>query len=118
NDPNGQTNASGHYDNSAFTVYTLPNPALGPSSLQCDSTHACALFVGADYNDFTQPHVLVPITFSDAASTTSSTSTTSTTVQSTTSSSSTSSSTTSTTAGGGNGTTTTTDPPGATTTTA
>ncbi len=42
-----------------YTVYSLPNSALGesPSSRPvCDLSDECVLYVGEDQNDFTQPH--------------------------------------------------------------
>jgi hypothetical protein len=50
--PNGSLSEKG------YTLYSLPNAALGEQSNWqpvCDATHQCVLFVGENQNDFTQP---------------------------------------------------------------
>src|SRR5262249_18469750 len=68
NDPGGQTDASGTLDWD-YTVFTLPNALFNGSSITCDATHLCSLFVGLDYNDFTAAKTLVPIDLAPAATT-------------------------------------------------
>jgi hypothetical protein len=67
------TNASGAYDNPSYTVLQLPDSIFPTTSITCDSTHPCSLYVGTDFNDFSAPHTLVPISFAAPASTTTTT---------------------------------------------
>ena len=51
--------SDGSVDYMAYTVYSLPNSALGESAggqPACDLSDECVLYIGQDYNDFTQPH--------------------------------------------------------------
>ena len=66
--------ASGTYTDDAYTYYSLPNDTFGGvDSITCDATHACDLVViQDDYNNFSNPHVNIPITFSAVAATTTS----------------------------------------------
>lgn len=78
------TNAPGDAaGDTGYTVYTIPNPAFQATTIQCDSANPCVLYVGVDQNNFSAPHVFVPITFAAATSTTTSTSTTSTSISTT-----------------------------------
>jgi len=64
-DPNG------HYDNTNYSVYQLPGPTIPTSSIQCDDTHACDLYVGDDLNNLSSSnHILLPIAFAAASTTT------------------------------------------------
>ncbi len=52
--PNGSFTVSG------YTLYSLPNAALGEQPNEqpiCNATNQCVLFVGQDQNDFTSPKV-------------------------------------------------------------
>jgi len=52
--------ANGSFSETAYTVYALPNSALGEQATWqpvCNATQQCVLFVGEDQNDFTQPKV-------------------------------------------------------------
>ena len=70
-DPSVSANAAGNYSNSAYTYYALPNATFGISDITCDATHACdLLLIQDDYNNFSNPHVLIPLTFSAVAATT------------------------------------------------
>ena len=66
--------ANGSFAESSYTIYALPNRALGESSTNipvCSATQPCVLFVGEDQNDFTQPKVFSkPFTVSGAGLTT------------------------------------------------
>lgn len=106
----GQSNAAGVVDVD-YKVWTLPNPAFVGTSITCDDTHPCVLYVGTDQSDFSgAPKTLIAISFAaGTGTTTTSTSTTSTTLAPTTTSS------TSTTTSGG--ATSTTSASGFTTTT-
>jgi hypothetical protein len=61
----------GSFATSGYTLYALPNAALGEAaSFQpvCSPTEACVLFVGENQNDFSQPKVFSqPFTFSSVA---------------------------------------------------
>ena len=59
-DPSGLTQG--------FKVYMLPGPSLPAGPTKCDPADPCLLFVGEDHNDFSKPHVFVPISFAAAAS--------------------------------------------------
>jgi hypothetical protein len=111
------TNTSGVYTNDAYVYWSLPNDALGISNITCDATHLCDLvLIQDDYNNFSNPHVSIPISFGDTGGTTttaSSTTTSSTTTSSTTTTAPTDTTTTTTEAS----TTTTTEPSTTTTTT-
>jgi hypothetical protein len=72
-DSSKKSNTAGTYTNNAYTYFTLPNEAIfgGPSAITCDSTNDCGLVViQDDYNNFNNPHVEIPITFSAVAATT------------------------------------------------
>ena len=45
-------------DNAGDTVglYALPDSSFQGSSITCNATHACVLYVGEDYTNFTAPH--------------------------------------------------------------
>jgi hypothetical protein len=69
----GQTNGAGVLDVD-YNVWTLPDPALSGTSITCDDTHPCVLYVGTDQQDFSgAPKTLIPISFAPAASTTTTT---------------------------------------------
>jgi hypothetical protein len=94
-DPFVSADTSGDYSNSEYHYTALPNSDLGVSNIVCDKDNPCDLLViQDDYNNFSNPHILIPISFSVSAETTTSPSTTLGTI----------------------GTTTTTAPAGATTT--
>ncbi|MHB8681849.1 MAG: Ig-like domain repeat protein [Acidimicrobiales bacterium] len=64
NDPNNPFfAANGSLDEKNFTVYELPNGALGegPNELACGTAQTpCVIFVGTDPNDFTVNHAFSP----------------------------------------------------------
>jgi hypothetical protein len=63
-DPSFDANISGNFSDPSYTYYSLPNDALGLSSIHCDATHLCdLLLIQDDYNNFSNPHVLIPLTF-------------------------------------------------------
>ena len=67
-----QPDGSVHYD--AYTVYRLPNPLFGSSSIRCDETTPCVLYVGQDHNDFGQPKLFsAPFTVAAGGGTTTTT---------------------------------------------
>jgi hypothetical protein len=48
----------GSFDVPAYTIYQLPNSALGEQANhapKCDRSQECVLYIGQDQNDFTQP---------------------------------------------------------------
>ena len=50
--------ANGSFSETSYTIYSLPNSALGESRTNtpvCSASQACVLFVGEDQNDFTRP---------------------------------------------------------------
>jgi hypothetical protein len=52
--------ADGAISYSDYTVYSLPNSALGETACGtpvCNLSNACVLYIGENQNDFTQPHV-------------------------------------------------------------
>jgi hypothetical protein len=66
------TDVQGNYSNvpgdarghTGYVVYALPSPLIdAPTTITCDATHPCVLYVGVDQNDFTQPHSFVGISF-------------------------------------------------------
>jgi hypothetical protein len=73
-DPNeGNTSATGVFDNQAnatagtgqlFTFHTLPDAQITSTPLRCDSTHPCTIYVGQDFNNWSFPKVLIPVTAS------------------------------------------------------
>jgi len=68
------SDSNGHYDNPNYSVYVLPGPTIGISSIHCDGTHPCALYVGTDYNNLqSSPHVLLNISFAAGTATTTTT---------------------------------------------
>jgi hypothetical protein len=69
-DPNLNANVSGNYTNNSYAYYSLPNDALGVSNITCDATHLCDLVViQDDYNNFSNPHVNIPLTFDNGVAT-------------------------------------------------
>jgi Neocarzinostatin family len=71
-DTQAGTDAQGNYVNgpgdgngdTGFRVYTRPSPLLAsPTTITCDGTHPCVLYVGVDQNDFSKPHVFADIRF-------------------------------------------------------
>lgn len=66
NDPSVNSTASGTYNNPNYTVFVLPDAVFPTVSIQCDGSgqHECDLYIGTDFNDFSQPHTFVPIEFS------------------------------------------------------
>ena len=52
--------SDGSFSEPNYTMYTVPNARLGEGSTWypvCNKTHYCVLYVGEDYNDFSQPKV-------------------------------------------------------------
>jgi hypothetical protein len=50
--------SDGSFDVPAYTIYQLPNSALGEQANhapKCDRSQGCVLYIGQDQNDFTQP---------------------------------------------------------------
>ena len=87
-DSSTDTDASGAYANSGYTVYTRPSSLLAsPATITCDAGHPCVLYVGVDQNNFSSAHAFATLTFSDTVTTTTTTtaSTTTTTTAATTS---------------------------------
>jgi hypothetical protein len=69
-DPSINANTSGLYTNNAYPYYSLPNDALGVSNITCDATHLCDLvLIQDDYNNFSNPHVNIPLTFDSGVAT-------------------------------------------------
>jgi hypothetical protein len=70
-DTQAGTDASGNYVNapgangsSGYLVYSRPSPLLNsPTTIICDATHPCVLYVGVDQNDFSKPHAFAEIRF-------------------------------------------------------
>ena len=64
--------ANGNYTNPAYTYYELPNAVFGGvDSITCDLNNPCDLvIIQDDYNNFSNPHVNIPLSFSSVASTT------------------------------------------------
>ena len=73
NTADGSVNAdtSGNYNNTAYTYYSLPNATFGGvDSITCDATHLCDLvLIQDDYNNFSNPHVNIPLTFDSGVAT-------------------------------------------------
>ena len=73
NTADGSVNAdtSGNYNNPAYTYYSLPNATFGGvDSITCDATHLCDLvLIQDDYNNFSNPHVNIPLTFDSGVAT-------------------------------------------------
>jgi hypothetical protein len=69
--------ADGSFDN-PYTVRTLPDAAIPNPGITCDDLNPCDLYVGVDFNNFSQPKVLIPIAFAAATTTTTVASTTTT----------------------------------------
>jgi hypothetical protein len=70
-DSSVSANPAGNYSNPAYAYYALPNAIFGISDITCDATHACdLLLIQDDYNNFSNPHVLIPLTFTAVAATT------------------------------------------------
>jgi hypothetical protein len=67
----------GSFSESAYSVYLLPNSALGeqPNGQPiCDKTNPCVLYVGQDQNDFTAPKVFsAPFLITQGSATTTTT---------------------------------------------
>lgn len=72
--------ADGSYDNS-YTVRTLPDAAIPNPGITCDDMNPCDLYVGVDFNNFSSPKVLIPITFAAVTTTTTTPASTTTTIQ-------------------------------------
>ena len=71
-------NGDGSFSDSAYTVYALPDRAIGDapdSHPVCSATDECVLYIGEDQNDFTKPKIFSP-TFTFAADSTAVTPTT------------------------------------------
>ena len=52
------------------SYYSLPNDTLGVSNIRCDATHLCDLvLIQDDYNNFSNPHVNIPLTFDSGVAT-------------------------------------------------
>jgi hypothetical protein len=52
--------SNGSFDLRSYTIYSLPSAALDEQPTWtpvCNATHACVLYVGEDYNDFSLPKV-------------------------------------------------------------
>jgi hypothetical protein len=65
-------NSDGSFSDTAYTVYALPDRAIGDppdSHPVCSATDECVLFIGEDQNDFTKPKIFSP-TFTFAAGST------------------------------------------------
>ena len=72
-DVSTSSNGSGVFDLD-YTVLQLPDSIFPVTSITCDSTHPCVLYVGTDFNDFSQPKTFIPISFAaPVASTTTTT---------------------------------------------
>jgi len=58
---NAPMDSAGH---TGYEAFRLPSPTLhAATSIPCDASHPCVLYVGIDQNDFAQPHTFVAITF-------------------------------------------------------
>ena len=70
-DGDKNSNVSGVYTNNAYTYYSLPNNTFGViDSITCDATHLCDLvLIQDDYNNFSNPHVNIPLTFDSGVAT-------------------------------------------------
>ena len=58
--PSLNVGAGGTVDKKGYEIYQLPSAALaepGNAGPVCNRTSACVLYVGSNYNDFTQPYV-------------------------------------------------------------
>ena len=56
--------ADGRFDLQAYTIYSLPNSALGEQANHapvCNRSEECVLYVGQDQNNFTQPRMFSPL---------------------------------------------------------
>ena len=71
-DTQATTDDQGNYVNAArgsdgttgYRVYARPSPRLrSPTTITCDATRDCVLYVGVDQNDFSAPHVFADIRF-------------------------------------------------------
>ena len=85
-DGNLDADTSGNYSNPAYVYYQLPNAVFDNiDSITCDATHLCDLVViQDDYNNFSNPHVNIPITFAGGGATTTSAATSTTAASTTT----------------------------------
>jgi hypothetical protein len=72
NDQTHQSNSAGTY-NAQYQVMTLPNSIFPASSITCDDTHPCDVYIGANFNDFSAPKTFVPISFAPVQATTTTT---------------------------------------------
>jgi hypothetical protein len=56
---------------SGYKVYTLgvPGSAFPSSTIRCDFTHPCVLYVGVDQNNFSAAHTFVDLTFASPPAT-------------------------------------------------
>ena len=70
-DSTKKSNTAGNYTNNAFTYYSLPNETFGGvDPITCDATHLCDLvLIQDDYNNFSNPHVNIPLTFDSGVAT-------------------------------------------------
>ncbi len=56
--------ADGRFDLRAYTIYSLPNSALGEQANHapvCNRSEECVLYIGQDQNNFTQPRMFSPL---------------------------------------------------------
>lgn len=76
-DAQAYTDAAGNFQNfvgdpagdTGVKVYTVnvPGSLIPQSTITCDATHACVLYVGEDQGNFSAPHVWVDISFAAPA---------------------------------------------------